>query len=155
MLVSLLIMRFYHSACKLIHSQTNSLASPEDLLEVPGSSEGCLLRRQLGMTLHTWVGALALLGLGPGPHCTHPESLPLLDQYPFFLGFPGGASGKEPACQCRRHKTHRLDPWIGKIPWRKAQQPTPGFLPGKSHGQRSPVSYSSQGCKEVDMTEVT
>ena len=128
MLVSLLIMRFYHSARKLIHPQTNSLASPEDLLEVPGSSEGCLLRRQLGMTLHTWVGALALLGLGPGPHCTHPESLPVLDQYPFFLGFPGGASGKEPACQCRRCKKCGFDPWVWKIPWRKAQQPTPVLL---------------------------
>ena len=39
-------------------------------------------------------------------------------------GFPGGASGKEPACRCRRHKRHRFDPWVGKIPWRRAQQPT-------------------------------
>ena len=31
-------------------------------------------------------------------------------------GFPGGASGKEPACKCRRHKRHRFDPWVGKIP---------------------------------------
>ena len=35
------------------------------------------------------------------------------------LGFPSGASDKEPACQCRR----RLDPWVGKIPWRRAWQP--------------------------------
>ena len=34
------------------------------------------------------------------------------------LGFPSGASGKEPACQCRRRET-RFDPWIGKIPWRR------------------------------------
>ena len=33
-----------------------------------------------------------------------------------ILGFPGGTSGKEPACQCRRHKRHWLDPWVGKIP---------------------------------------
>ena len=33
---------------------------------------------------------------------------------------PGGTSGKEPACQCRRHKSCRFDPWVGKIPWRKA-----------------------------------
>ena len=38
-------------------------------------------------------------------------------------GFPGGASGKEPACQCRRHKRPGLDPWARKIPWRKAWQP--------------------------------
>ena len=52
-------------------------------------------------------------------------------------GFPGGDSGKGPACQCRRHKRHGFDPWVGKIPWREAWQPTPVFLPGESHGQRS------------------
>ena len=54
-------------------------------------------------------------------------------------GFPGGARRKEPASQCRRH---RFDPWVRKIPWRRAWQPTPVFLPGESHGQRSPVGYS-------------
>ena len=52
-------------------------------------------------------------------------------------GFPGGVSGKEPACQCCRHKKHGFDPWVRKIPWRRAGQPTPVFLPGESHGQRS------------------
>ena len=32
------------------------------------------------------------------------------------LGFPSGTSGKEPACQCRRHKRHRFDPWVGRSP---------------------------------------
>ena len=32
-------------------------------------------------------------------------------------GFPGGVSGKEPTCQCRRHKRCRFNPWVGKIPW--------------------------------------
>ena len=36
---------------------------------------------------------------------------------------PYWLSGKEPACQCRRHKRDRFDPWIGKIPWRRAWQP--------------------------------
>ena len=40
-----------------------------------------------------------------------------------------------------RHKRHRLDPWVGKIPWRKAQQPPPVFLPGESHGQRILLVY--------------
>ena len=40
-------------------------------------------------------------------------------------GFPDGASGKEPACQCKRCKRRRLDPWVGKIPWKRAWQPTP------------------------------
>ena len=51
--------------------------------------------------------------------------------------FPGGTGGKDPACQFRRYKRCRLDPWIGKIPWRRARQPTPVVLPGESHGQRS------------------
>ena len=41
----------------------------------------------------------------------------------------------------------------GKIPWRKKLQPTPIFLPGESHGQRSLVGYSPWGCKELDMTQ--
>ena len=53
------------------------------------------------------------------------------------MGFPGGASGKEPGCQCRRHKRGGFDPWVRKIPWMKAWQPTPVFLPGESHRQRS------------------
>ena len=52
------------------------------------------------------------------------------------MGFPGGAYGKEPTCQCRRHE-RQPDPWVGKIPWRRAWQPTPLFLPGESHGQKS------------------
>ena len=46
-----------------------------------------------------------------------------------------------------------FDPWVGKIPWRRAWQPTPVFLPGESHGQRSLVGYSPQGRKESDTTE--
>ena len=47
-----------------------------------------------------------------------------------------------PANQCRSQKRRRLDPWVGKIAWSRAWQPTPGFLPGESHGQRSLVGYS-------------
>ena len=68
---------------------------------------------------------------------------------------PGGASGKEPAYQCRRHKRCGLDPWVGKIPWKKAWLPTPVFLPRESHGQRSLMGYSPKGLKELDKTEVT
>ena len=55
------------------------------------------------------------------------------------VGFPGGTSGKEPACQYRRPKRYRFDPWVGKNPWRKAWQLTPVFLPGESRGQRRPT----------------
>ena len=60
---------------------------------------------------------------------------------------------KESTCQCRSCKRCRFDPWVGKIPWRRKWQPTPVFLPGKSHRQRSLADYSLWGCKELDMTE--
>ena len=50
-------------------------------------------------------------------------------------GFPDGANGKEPDCQCRRHKRGGFNPWAGKMPWRRAWQPTSIFLPRESHGQ--------------------
>ena len=71
------------------------------------------------------------------------------------LGFPGDASGREYTCQCRRLKRCGFDPWVGKIPWRRAKQPTPVFLPVESHGQRSLVGYSPWGPKESDLTAVT
>ena len=55
--------------------------------------------------------------------------------------------------QNRRHERHLFDPWVGKVPWRRKWQPTPVFLPGKSHGQRSLAGCSPWGCKESDMTE--
>ena len=61
--------------------------------------------------------------------------------------------GKESVCQCRRHKRCRFDPWIRKIPWRRKWQPTPVFLPGKFHGQRSLAGYSPWSHKESDMAE--
>ena len=53
--------------------------------------------------------------------------------------FPGGASGKESICQCRRCG---FDPWITKIPGRGKWQSNPVLLPGKFHGQRSLVGQS-------------
>ena len=67
-------------------------------------------------------------------------------------GLPWSRSGKESACQYRRPW---FDPWVGKIPWRRAWQPTALFLSGESHGQRSLVDYSPWGRKESDMTEHT
>ena len=57
--------------------------------------------------------------------------------------------------QCRSHRRHGCDPWSWKMPWKRAQQPTPVFLPGESHGQRSLAGYSPYGCKESDKTGVT
>ena len=72
-----------------------------------------------------------------------------------ILGFLGGASDKELACQCRRCKRRGFDPWVRKIPWRRKQQPTLVFLPRESHGQRSLAGYSPWGHAESDMTKTT
>ena len=65
--------------------------------------------------------------------------------YTTSRGFLGGASGKEPTCQCRRYKRCRFSNWVGKIPWRRAWQPTPVFLPEESHRQRRVAGDSPQG----------
>jgi len=53
--------------------------------------------------------------------------------------FPGGSDGKESACYA--------DSWVERIPWRRAWLPTPVFLPGEFHGQRSLAGYSPWGCR--------
>ena len=68
-------------------------------------------------------------------------------------GFPGGASGKEPTCQRKRHKGCGFNPRVGKIPWRMMWQPTQVFFPGECPGQKSLVGYSPWGRKELDTTD--
>ena len=70
-------------------------------------------------------------------------------------GFPGGARDKEAACQWRRLRRGGFDPWLEKIPWRRAWQPLQYSCPENPHGQRSLEGYSPQGLKEEGMTEVT
>ena len=55
--------------------------------------------------------------------------------------------------RCLQQGRPGLDPWVGKISWRRQWQPSPVFLPGKSNGQRSLVGYSPCGRKESDTTE--
>ena len=50
-------------------------------------------------------------------------------------------------------RRRKFDPWVGDIPWGRKWQPTPVFLPGKSHGKRSLVGYRPWGHKESDTTE--
>ena len=68
---------------------------------------------------------------------------------PHVSGGTGGG-GKEPTCWCKKCKRLRLDPWVGKIPWRRKWQPTPVILPGRFHGQRNLVGPSPRGHKESD-----
>ena len=63
--------------------------------------------------------------------------------------FPGGSKGKEFACK----GGDGFDTWVGKIPWTREWLSTPVFLPGELYGQRSLVSCSPWGHKELDTTE--
>ena len=67
-----------------------------------------------------------------------------------FLGFPGGSVVKNPPADAQN--TDSI-PRSSKMPWRRKWQPTPVFLPAKSHGQKSLVGYSPWGHKESNMTE--
>ena len=60
-------------------------------------------------------------------------------------GLPRRLSGKESTYHCRRHRSCEFYPWVRKIPWKRKWQPSPVFLPGESHGQRSLVSCSPWG----------
>ena len=78
----------------------------------------------------------------------------MTDQVKLSLwGLLDGTSGKEPACQCRRHKRHGFNPWVRKIPGRRKQNTATLFFPGKFHGERNLVGYSSWDHKEPDRTE--
>ena len=69
--------------------------------------------------------------------------------YLLGVGFPGGAVVKNLPANARRHG---FDPWVGEILWSRKWQPTPVFLPGKSHGQRSLEGCTLWSCKESDTT---
>ena len=68
-----------------------------------------------------------------------------------FHSLPWWLSGKEITCQWRRQG---FNLWVRKIPWSSKWQPTPVFLPGEYHGQRSLVGYSPCGCKRVRLDSV-
>ena len=95
------------------------------------------------------VGVSPVLKIGPDREADVSLSFRQRDG----LGPPGGSSGEEPGWQCGRRKRRGLDPWVGKTPWRRKWQPTPVFLPAKSHGQRNLEGYSSWSRKESDTTE--
>ena len=85
--------------------------------------------------------ALPSLGFSRQEHCVKVKSEREVAQS--CPRYPGSSVSKETACRCRRPGSN---PWVRKIPWRRKWQPTPVFLPGKPHGQRSLVGYSPWGC---------
>ena len=66
------------------------------------------------------------------------------------LGLPWWLRWYSICLQCGRLG---FNPWVGKISWRRKWQPTPVFLPGKSHGWRNLVGYGPWGCKQSETTE--
>ena len=72
-----------------------------------------------------------------------PETISLCNKYGNC--FPGGTSGEELATNAGDIRDVDSIPGWGRLPWRRAWQPTPVFLPGESHGQRSPAGYSPWG----------
>ena len=71
------------------------------------------------------------------------------------IGFPGGATVKNPPANLGEIGDIGSMPGLGRFPGRRKWQPTPVFLPGKPHGQRSLAGSSSWGRKESDTTEET
>ena len=71
------------------------------------------------------------------------------------MGFPSGSAVKNLYLQFKILRKHRFHPWVRKIPWRRAWQPTLVLLPGESYGQRSLAGDSSRGHKELNTTEVS
>ena len=58
-----------------------------------------------------------------------------------IIGFPWWLSDKESACNAGATRDSGFNLWVRKTPWRRAWQPTPVFLPGESHGQKSLAGY--------------
>ena len=70
------------------------------------------------------------------------------------MSFPHGTVVKNPPAKARDRR-HRFNLWVGMIPWSRKWQPTPVFLPGKFHRQRSLADYSPKDSKESDTTELS
>ena len=71
------------------------------------------------------------------------------------MGFQGGVSSKESAYNAADAEEVHSIPESGRFPWRREWQPTPVFLLGESHGQKSLVGYSPHSHKELDTTKMT
>ena len=78
-----------------------------------------------------------------------PVSILYLRHFKGFRDFPGGTDGKEPPASVVDLISSRFDPWVGKIAWRSAWQPTPVFLPGESPRTEEPGGLQSIGSQRV------
>ena len=75
----------------------------------------------------------------------HIPILPIWQEARISQGFPSDARGKEPACQCRRHKRCGFNPWVGKIPLEEDMATYSSILVWRTPWTEELVGYSSQG----------
>ena len=94
-----------------------------------------------------WVWGLILNAISP--------LLLSCQGFSFALGCGVSFFWWDPVFSCRWLFSHGFDPWVERIPWRRAWQSTLVFLPEESHGQQSLAGYNSWGHEESDTTEVT
>ena len=105
----------------------------------------------LSLLLSGPLSILLALSEGRAPEeLSLPAILVPRSQLPALSPAGSGGSDGRVYLQCRRCG---FGPWVGKIFWRRKWYPSPVFLPGESHGQRSLVGCSTWGCKESDTTE--
>ena len=110
-----------------------SLCALRSRLESQGQTENLWLTTSLNWRLHGMNCMYNCNELNHKRVC-----LPVLSWK--HLGFPSGSVVKNLPTK----QETRVWFWVGKIPWRRKWQPTPVFLPGKFHGQRSLVGYTSR-----------
>ena len=109
--------------------------------------------RAVGLPRRHSVSSVAQGKGGGAPQAALSQfSRPVLSGLPVHHQFPGGASGKESAYQCRRLQRQAFSLRVRKIPWRRKWQPALVFLPGKFHGQRA-WRAAVPGVTESDVTE--
>ena len=139
------------SACKESACNAGDPGSIPELGRSPGGEIGYPLKyswaslvaqvvKNLPAMWETWGPSLGWEYLLEGYSSTLQRSC--LENPHFSKGLPGGTSGKEPACQCRRCKRSWFSSLVGKIPWRRARTSSPVFLPEESHGQSGLTGYS-------------
>ena len=120
-----------------------------------GAVLGLYFGTQVSLVVACWLSSCSM-DLVASSHPHHP----IPSQYNvgvscvfFFFKLPWWLSGQRICLQCRGHRRCGLDAFVRKIPWRRKQQHTPVLLAGKSHGQRSLVSYGPWDHKESDTTK--
>ena len=125
--------------------------APMDVVESV-SWKDFLIRGNLCLLYCGWSWILSFWGAVMCPVVYFGMSMGLVGLWAASLLMCRWLSSKEYACQYRRC---RSDIWVGRVPWKGKWQPTPVFLPGKSHRQRSLTGYNLWGHRRVGHNLVT